>query len=113
MVGEGGRNLSGGQRQRVAIARALVGNPAILLLDEATSALDPATERQISSTLERAGSGRTVVAITHRLTSVTDYDRVMMVVSGRIVETGTHEELLRLGGSYAAQWAEADRRGRA
>jgi ABC-type multidrug transport system fused ATPase/permease subunit/CRP-like cAMP-binding protein len=106
MVGEGGRHLSGGQRQRVAIARALVGNPSILLLDEATSALDPKTERQIIDTLKKAGEGRTVVAITHRLTSIIDYDRIVMIVEGKVVETGTHEELVRLGGAYARQWAE-------
>ena len=106
MVGEGGRNLSGGQRQRVAIARALIGNPRMLLLDEATSALDPKTERLICNTLQRVGSGRTVVAITHRLSSVADFDRIVMIVDGRVEETGTHDELVRLGGSYARQWAE-------
>jgi energy-coupling factor transporter ATP-binding protein EcfA2 len=106
LVGEGGRNLSGGQRQRVAIARALVGDPPILLLDEATSALDPGTERQISATLERAGSGKTVIAITHRLTSVTDYDRIFVVDTGRVVEQGTHDQLVGLGGVYARLWAE-------
>lgn len=106
LVGEAGRNLSGGQRQRVAIARALLGNPSILLLDEATSALDPRTERQISETLERAGTGRTVIAITHRLTSVTDYDRIFVVDAGRIVEQGSHDELVSSAGLYARLWAE-------
>lgn len=106
LVGESGRNLSGGQRQRVAIARALVGDPAILLLDEATSALDPGTERQISETLMRASAGRTVIAITHRLTSVTDYDRIFVVDDGKLVEQGAHQELVALGGLYARLWAE-------
>jgi ABC-type multidrug transport system ATPase subunit len=106
LVGEFGRNLSGGQRQRVAIARALIGDPRILLLDEATSALDPATERQISETLANASAGRTVVAITHRLTSVVDYDRIYVVDNGRIAESGTHRELISLGGVYARLWAE-------
>ncbi len=106
LVGEGGRNLSGGQRQRVAIARALLGNPSIMLLDEATSALDPGTERQITETLERAGAGKTVIAITHRLTSVVDYDRIVVVDAGRIVEQGRHTELVERGGLYARLWAE-------
>lgn len=105
-VGEGGALLSGGQRQRVAIARALVRNPRLLLLDEATSALDPRTERQIVTTLERVGAGRTTVAITHRLTSVVDYDRIFVLVAGELVEQGTHEQLLAAGGAYARLWAE-------
>jgi ATP-binding cassette subfamily B protein len=106
LVGERGSNLSGGQRQRVSIARALVRDPRLLLLDEATSALDPGTERQINDTLRRVGAARTVVAITHRLTSIVDYDRIFVVDGGRLVEHGSHELLLGLGGTYARLWAE-------
>jgi ATP-binding cassette subfamily B protein len=106
LVGEGGNNLSGGQRQRVSIARALIRNPRILLLDEATSALDPQTERQISATLDRAGEGRTVVSITHRLTSIADYDKIFVIVDGRLEEQGNHDALVAQGGVYARLWAE-------
>jgi ATP-binding cassette subfamily B protein len=105
-VGERGDLLSGGQRQRVAIARALIRNPRVLLLDEATSALDPRTERQISQTLDRLAEGRTTVAITHRLTSVTNYDRIFVIADGRLVEQGTHDELVAFGGVYSRLWAE-------
>jgi ABC-type multidrug transport system fused ATPase/permease subunit len=106
LVGEGGGNLSGGQRQRVAIARALVRNPRLLLLDEATSALDPATERQINQTIERVSVGRTVVAVTHRLASITDFDEIVVVVDGTVAERGRHDDLLRDRGEYARLWAE-------
>ncbi len=106
LVGDRGANLSGGQRQRVSIARALVRDPRLLLLDEATSALDPGTERQISATLRKVGADRTVVAITHRLTSITDYDQIFVIEAGRLVQYGTHEELLMLGGTYGHLWAE-------
>lgn len=105
-TGERGGRLSGGQRQRLAIARALVRNPAVLVLDEATSALDPRTERMISTTLTRVGEGRTTVSVTHRLASITGYDRIFVLDSGKLVEQGTHDELVGAGGVYAALWAE-------
>ncbi|HEY7134413.1 MAG TPA: ABC transporter transmembrane domain-containing protein [Acidimicrobiia bacterium] len=105
-VGPRGSHLSGGQRQRVAIARALIRDPSILLLDEATSALDPRTERQIARTLNAVSKQRTTIAITHRLTSVVDYDCIFVVADGRIVASGPHDALVREGGLYAALWSE-------
>jgi len=99
LVGERGGRLSGGQRQRVAIARALLRNPAILLLDEATSALDAETEMAINATLEQAAQGRTLVTVTHRLASVLQADRIFVLGRGRLMEQGSHEELLTRGGS--------------
>ena len=105
-VGEGGTMLSGGQRQRAAIARALVSDPRLLVLDEATSALDAATERQINDTIERAVHGRTVVSVTHRLTAITDYDHIVVLVAGAVESQGTHDQLLAEGGTYARLWSE-------
>jgi ABC-type multidrug transport system fused ATPase/permease subunit len=106
VVGERGGRLSGGQAQRVAIARAIVRDPAILVLDEATSALDPRTERGVSETLKRAGAGRTTIAVTHRLAWVRDYDCIFVMAEGRIVERGSHAELLTAAGTYAELWTE-------
>jgi len=106
LVGERGGRLSGGQRQRIAIARALLRNPTVLLLDEATSALDPRTERLINDTLDRVGAGRTTIAVTHRLGSITGYDRIFVLANGELVEQGTHEELVAIGGVYASLWSE-------
>jgi ABC-type multidrug transport system fused ATPase/permease subunit len=106
LVGERGGRLSGGQRQRLSIARALLRDPSILLLDEATSALDPRTERLISDTLDRVAEGRTTIAVTHRLTSITSFDRICVIVGGRLVEQGRHRELVEQGGVYAELWAE-------
>ena len=103
-VGERGLKLSGGEKQRVGIARTLLKDPPILLLDEATSALDTATERDIQGALARAGQGRTVLIIAHRLSTVADADRIVVLDNGYIVEDGTHADLLEDGGAYAGLW---------
>ncbi|MBI1207771.1 MAG: ATP-binding cassette domain-containing protein [Azospirillum sp.] len=104
MVGERGLKLSGGEKQRVAIARTILKGPAILLFDEATSALDTHTEREIQANLREVSQGRTTLVIAHRLSTVIDADEILVLEDGRIVERGRHQELLALGGSYAAMW---------
>jgi ATP-binding cassette subfamily B protein len=104
LVAERGQTLSGGERQRIAIARAIIADPSILVLDEATSSVDNQTERQIQEALESLVKGRTTLAVAHRLSTVRDADRIIVIDQGRIVEIGKHEELLRLGGLYATLW---------
>jgi len=104
VVGERGQRLSGGQRQRVAIARALLRHPSILVLDEATSALDPTTEASVNDTISRIAKGRTVITVTHRLSQVVNADRIFVMDQGRLVESGTHRELIAKGVVYRAMW---------
>jgi subfamily B ATP-binding cassette protein HlyB/CyaB len=101
VIGERGGSLSGGQRQRIAIARALIGNPRVLIFDEATSALDYESERVIAQNMKQIAHGRTVIVIAHRLSTVRMADRIITIDRGRLIEDGTHDQLIRAGGRYA------------
>ncbi|HSW15007.1 MAG TPA: ABC transporter ATP-binding protein/permease [Solimonas sp.] len=111
MVGERGLKLSGGEKQRIAIARALLKNPAILVFDEATSSLDSGSEQAILSAIREVAAQRTALVIAHRLSTITDADEILLLEQGRIVERGSHGQLLAAGGAYARLWKLQQREG--
>jgi len=104
VIGEHGHILSGGQRQRLSLARAILRQPEIIILDEATSALDSHLEARVHQAIQAFGSGRTVLAVAHRLSSICDAELILVIDSGRVVERGNHHDLLTAGGAYAALW---------
>ena len=102
VVGARGHRFSGGEQQRLAIARTLLRDPAVLVLDEATSALDNETERAVQAALDHAARGRTTITIAHRLSTIRNADQIAVLDHGRVVELGSHDELVARGGRYAA-----------
>ena len=105
MVGERGIKLSGGQRQRVAIARAILKDAPILVLDEATSALDSESEALIQDALEKLMKGRTSIVVAHRLSTIASMDNIVVLEGGKIIEQGTHRQLIKKGGAYDKLWS--------
>jgi ABC-type multidrug transport system fused ATPase/permease subunit len=106
VVGERGISLSGGQKQRLAIARALIRKPSVLILDDALSAVDTATEREILQALSAMRNAQTTLTVAHRLSAVMACDHILVLDGGRIIEQGTHEQLLQLGGQYASLYEQ-------
>ena len=108
-IEEGSPNLSGGQRQRLAIARALICDPRILILDEATSALDPESEAVVTANLLRIAKGRTMIIVSHRLSSLVECDQILVLDEGKVMDIGPHAELVERCAMYRQLWAQQNR----